>query len=316
MTKVITALTIMKQSPYKVGEPGKTYTITADDEALYRMYVAKNGSVAPIKAGQTITQYQAMQALLLASANNLADSLVIWNFGSMDAYLVAANDLVQSYGLTNTTVSDASGFSPQTTSTPSNMVVLGQKVLSDPVIASIVSQQEANIPGVGIVRNTNKLLTDKSVIGIKTGTTDEAGNCLLFAATHNVDETHSVTIIGVIMGQTSSPNVFRDSRALLDAAATHFAAVTVVPSGTVVGSVTSPWGQKTNLVTQQDLTVYAWKGKALQTSIKLSQVSTPLKAGQQIGSVELAQENTTQVAVVSQDSITAPSSMWRLQNVL
>jgi len=59
--------------------------------------------------------------------------------------------------------------------------------------------------GVGIIQNTNQLLGTDGVLGIKTGTTDEAGSCLLFAARYACRGRAKVTIVGVIMGDTSAP---------------------------------------------------------------------------------------------------------------
>jgi serine-type D-Ala-D-Ala carboxypeptidase (penicillin-binding protein 5/6) len=221
MAKVITALAIMEKQPFKAGQTGKTYTLTSKDVANYRAEVARNGSVIPVHEGMELTQYQAMQAMLVASANNMADTLVEKTFGSEEAYVSYASDMVQRMGLSRTVVADASGFSPATASTPSELVTIGIAALKNPVIAEIVAQPQAWIPGVGTIKNTNELLGADGVIGLKTGTTDQAGSCLLFAARYTAEDGRQVTIVGVIMGDTDT-RLFSDSRQLLASARQGF----------------------------------------------------------------------------------------------
>lgn len=215
MAKVITALAIMKKQPIKSGQSGPSYTITSRDVANYHAYVARGGSVLPVREGMVLTQYEAMQAMLLPSANNIADMLAERVFGSKEAYASYAQDMMDRMGLTQTNVADASGFSPQTTSTPSNLVEIGIAAMKDPVIAGIVAQSQAQIPSVGIVENTNKLLGVDGVIGLKTGTTAGAGNCLLFAARYSTRDGQGVMIVGVIMGDLDAATLFGDTRGLL-----------------------------------------------------------------------------------------------------
>lgn len=211
MAKIITALAVLKKHPLDTDQSGPVYTITPSDVADYRAYASKNGSVLPVKTGTTLTMYQALQAMLLPSANNMADLLAERTFGSEEAYIDYADTMLKTMGLTHTTITDASGFNSATVSTPSELVIIGIAALNNPVIAQIVAQQQALLPGVGLITNTNKLLGSNGVIGIKTGTTDEAGTCLLFAAKTDQQK----TIVGVIMGDTSENQLFTDSENLL-----------------------------------------------------------------------------------------------------
>jgi D-alanyl-D-alanine carboxypeptidase (penicillin-binding protein 5/6) len=73
MAKIITALVLLQASPLALNEEGKSFTITAEDVAIYNDYVKKSGSVLPVKVGDVMTEKQALQALLIGSANNIAD---------------------------------------------------------------------------------------------------------------------------------------------------------------------------------------------------------------------------------------------------
>lgn len=215
MAKVIVALAIMDKKPFKPGQAGQTYTLTAKDVANYRAEVARDGSAVPVYEGMQLTQYQALQIMLIASANNMAKTLAERTFGSEGAYVSYAENMLQRMGLSKTVVTDASGYSPETVSTPSELVAIGIAALKNPVIAEIVAQSEAQIPEIGTIKNTNELLGTDGVIGLKTGTTSEAGHCLLFAARYTDKSEQKVTIVGVIMGDTDAASLFSDSKRLL-----------------------------------------------------------------------------------------------------
>jgi D-alanyl-D-alanine carboxypeptidase (penicillin-binding protein 5/6) len=234
MAKVITALAIMEKQPFELGQEGQIYTITAEDIANMNAYIAESGSELPLLIGMELTQYQAMQRMLIASDNNMADLLVERIFGSKEAYVSYAQDMLQRMGLSQTVVADASGFSPDTASTSSELIAIGIAALQNPVIAEIVAQPQAQLPVIGTIQNTNELLGADGVIGIKTGTTDEAGHCLLFAARYAAGDGQEVTIVGVIMGDTNATSLFSDSRNLLASAKQGFGLVEAQPTGNVV----------------------------------------------------------------------------------
>ena len=225
MAKVITALAIMEKQPFNPGQEGQTYTIVKNDIARLNAYISEGGSVLPILIGMKFTQYQAMQRMLIASDNIMADILVERVFGSKEEYVTYARDMLKRMGLRQTVVADASGFSPATVSKPSELVAIGIAALKNPVIARIVAQQQAQIPVAGIIKNTNQLLGTDGIIGIKTGTTDKAGSCLLFAARYTAKDGQKGTIVGVIMGDTNHSNLYNDARNLLASAKKGFGIV-------------------------------------------------------------------------------------------
>ena len=314
LTKVITALVILDKVPYEAGSQGQSYTLTGSDAALASSYSAKNGVVLPVRSGQTITQHQEMQAMLISSANNIADSLAVHVFGSVDAYVTQANDFVKSKGLSRTVVADASGFSAQSISTPSELVLLGRLALQDTVIRSIVSQKEADLGDFGKVKTTNGLLAGQGVIGIKTGTTDEAGSCLLFASVHELEPAYKVTLIGVITGGTSAGSVIRDARALLAAASAQFSKAELAKAGTTAGTLTVSWGGSSNIVLSEDLAVYAWKGKAISPTVKLELPDNLGQAAQAAGYAEAAGSTSSRVQLVTSQALGQPPWLWRLRH--
>ncbi|MEV4259002.1 hypothetical protein AB0J52_38085, partial [Spirillospora sp. NPDC049652] len=84
---------------------------------------------------------------------------------------------------------------------------------------------EATVPGVGVVRNTNRLLAEPGVVGLKTGSSTPAGGALMWAA-HPASGDRSRLILGVVLRQgAGGPGLdakleaaFASSRRLLEAA--------------------------------------------------------------------------------------------------
>jgi len=200
IAKVITTLAILEKHPLKPGESGPNIDITEHDEQLYRDYVAKNGTVVLVKAGVPISERDALEAMLLPSANNIADTTAIWAFGSLKKYHDYANNMLKRYGLQDTTVGvDASGLDPSTKSTASDLVGIGEIALNNPTIAEIVKLKAAYIPYAGDIPNYNAMVTKYGFTGLKPGESIQAKNTLLFS-TDAVMNGKQQTIIGAILG--------------------------------------------------------------------------------------------------------------------
>nr|BFF14081.1 hypothetical protein GCM10025699_53840 [Microbacterium flavescens] len=202
ISKVISALVVLDSHPLDDGD-GPTITFDADDAALYDAYLARDGKVAPMPAGLRLTERQALEVSLIESANNYADALATWAFGSTDAYVAAADEWLDENGMTSTTVVEPTGMSPENTSTATDLLSLGRLALADPVVAEIVRTETTTIPGVGEIENSNELLGLDGVSGIKTGTLDEAGACLLFSADYTIAG-QDVTVVGVMLGERTT----------------------------------------------------------------------------------------------------------------
>jgi len=314
VAKIMTALAVARQKPLALDEQGATLTLTDSDVALYNHYVAIGGSAIAVEEGEELTQYQALQALLLPSANNIADTLVVWAFGSMDGYLDYGNKLTKSLELNDTHIADASGFSPQTVSTARDLVILGQAALAEPVIAQIISQKEANLPVEGIVRNTNQLIDQNGIIGIKTGNTDEAGGCFLFAATRHITDGQTVTVVGAIMGAATLGRAMSDANPLLTSADAGFGNVVAVHANQTVGYYDVPWGERVNIVAQKDVQVFTWKASPPKITVELQTVKAPQqKSKQNVGRVKAQTTTDNQEAnAVTQTTLPSPAWRWRL----
>jgi D-alanyl-D-alanine carboxypeptidase (penicillin-binding protein 5/6) len=136
----------------------------------------------------------------LPSADNMAWILARWDVGSQAAFAARMNAAARSLAMTGTSYTDPSGLDPSTTSTAADQVRLGMAAMQVPALAAITAESTAVVPVAGVVRNTNALLGRDGIVGLKTGSTQAAGGCLLVAAWQQVNE-HNILIVAATFGQ-------------------------------------------------------------------------------------------------------------------
>lgn len=316
--KVITALTVLDKKPLKTGEQGPTITLNDADVAFYNSYAANEGSLVPVVAGEQITEYQMLQAIMLPSANNIADSLAVWAFGSLTAYTMAANSYAAAHGMPNTHIgTDASGFSPTTTSTARDLSHLGMLAMNKPALAAIVGQETATgIPQTTLVKNVNSLLGTNNIVGVKTGNTDEAGGVFI-SASRVIIGGQPLTIVTTVVGSPTLFVALKDSLGLIRSAQSNFSAVTLARQGDVVGRYYLPWGGSMAAVASKNLSAHAWNGSGTEATIQLRPIAVTGQRGQNVGAITPKMSGAGPPASVDlRTSPTTPSFLWRLSHPL
>ncbi|TFD33341.1 D-alanyl-D-alanine carboxypeptidase family protein [Cryobacterium cryoconiti] len=310
ITKIVTALVLLEEKPLTGKEPGPDITFTEDDVDIYYDVLAEDGSVAPVSAGLVLSQREAFEAMLLPSANNYSISLAIWAYGSMDAYLAAADSWLAEKGLADTSVADTSGLSPASVSSPDDLVEIGELALANPVLASIVKMETSDLPGIGTVVNTNKLLGTHGVTGLKTGTTDEAGACLLYSAEFTVGG-ETITLVGVMLGGDTHTELNESIVDLLDSVEPGFREVTLADKGAAYASYGTQWGQTSRAVAAESASAVVWSDTPI-TAVPTARPVTLGEAGDEAGAVDFQVGSTTvSVPLVLEGELTDPGPAWR-----
>jgi serine-type D-Ala-D-Ala carboxypeptidase (penicillin-binding protein 5/6) len=200
VAKVMTAYLVLRDHPLGRGEGGPTITLTDADVADTDRRRAQQESIVPVAAGERLTERQALQALLLPSANNIAVVLARWDAGSVDRFVARMNATARSLGMTHTRYTDPSGYDDTTVSTAADQVRIVEQAMRVSAFASIVATPSATLPVAGTVRNTDTLLGYDGFVGVKTGSDDAAGGCFAFRAIRWIDGRRT-TITGVVLGQ-------------------------------------------------------------------------------------------------------------------
>ncbi len=219
----MTAYVVLRDHPLRLGEDGPTVTLTDADVADTDRRRRQRESVVSIAAGEQLTERQALQALLLPSANNIAAVLARWDAGSVDRFVARMNAAARSLGMTHTRYTDPSGYDDATVSTAADQVRLVDRTMRLPVFASIVAMPSATLPVAGTVHNTNTLLGRNGFVGVKTGSTAAAGGCFAFRAIRWIHGQRT-TITGVVLGQPGLAAAFAAADAMVDRITGHRAA--------------------------------------------------------------------------------------------
>ncbi|HXL18456.1 MAG TPA: D-alanyl-D-alanine carboxypeptidase, partial [Streptosporangiaceae bacterium] len=252
VAKVMTALVVLADKPLAPGATGPNLIISDQDVATYRADAADQQSVVPVEAGETLSEFQALEALLIPSGNNIAETLARWDAGSVSAFVSKMNQRATALHLTHTTFADPAGVSLQTVSTPTDLVALGMAAMRQEVLAQIVNLPQTTLPVAGTLYNVNGALGQSGIIGIKTGSGLNSGANFLFAATAAVDG-GQVTLYGCVMGQPTLDAAFSAAKALIAAMKNAVVVRQVVSRNDVVGAYSTAWGSNADLVATADV---------------------------------------------------------------
>ncbi|MGC5171813.1 D-alanyl-D-alanine carboxypeptidase family protein [Microbacterium sp. DT81.1] len=314
ITKVVTALLVLDEMPLAVGEEGPEYRFTDRDMTAYWQYRSDDESALEVPVGGTLSQYQLLEGMLIGSANNYADHLAAAIWPSDAVFARAANDWLRLHGVPGITIADPTGIDSRNAASPEALLPLAQRAMSNPVIAEIVAKTAVDLPGAGLVENTNGLLTDAGVKGIKTGSLREDWN-LLSAKDIMIGET-PVRLYAAVLGQPDDEERLAASRALYAELEASLQSFPSVVSGTAVGTVTTEWGSDVDIRTAADAEVVLWNGGIGSTTTSFS-LGEARGEGDEVGTLSVSGPlDSDSTTVVLADDIEGPSAWWRLTHPL
>lgn len=151
------------------------------------------GSSMHLFAGQNITVRELVTGLMMRSGNDAAVAIAEHLAGSVEEFVKQMNAKAQALGAVNTHFQNPHGLTaPSHYSTAFDLAWIARYALINPLFAEVVSTRETTIDWFDRrgkekdvnLRNTNKLLWMlEDADGVKTGTTGEAGPCLVSSAT-------------------------------------------------------------------------------------------------------------------------------------
>ncbi|WUE96865.1 D-alanyl-D-alanine carboxypeptidase [Streptomyces sp. NBC_00490] len=320
VAKVMTAYVILRDHPLKSGAAGPKIKIDQTAEAQSK---AGQESTVNVTAGDSISQREALESILIASANNVARLLARWDAGSEKAFVEKMNAAAEDLGMTNTTYTDPSGLNNTTVSTAVDQVKLGKKAMEEPAFREVAAMMSYDdYKGVNH-SNWNQIVGKNNVVGIKTGTTTSALGNLLFAAKKEVNgETR--TIVGAVVRQpaggventilsaalTSGDQLIRAAQGALESA-------TILKKGDVVGYVDDGVGGKTPVVATKDVTAVGWSGLTVKLTFAADDVPHTAKAGTKVGTLTVgdASAGAVKVPVALQKDLVEPGFTDKLTRI-
>ncbi|MFF7470808.1 serine hydrolase [Streptomyces sp. NPDC008092] len=319
VAKVMTAYIVLRDHPLKSGAAGPKIKI---DQAAQDQANAGQESTVDVTAGDSVTQREALESILIASANNVARLLARWDAGSEKAFVAKMNATAKKLGMTNTTYTDPSGLTDSTVSTAVDQVKLAKAAMaSEPSFREVAAMMSYDdYKGVNH-SNWNQLVGHNDVVGIKTGTTTSALGNLVFAAKKTVGgETR--TVIGAVLRQPASAAAdnsiltaaLNAGDKLIRAAQGALKSATIYKKGDVVGYVDDGLGGRTPVVATEDVTAVGWSGLKVRLSFAPEKVPHTAKAGTKVGTLTVGDGSgsAVQVPVALEKDLAEPGFTSRL----
>jgi len=317
VTKVMTALVVLKDKPLATGQDGPIITMTEEDVRAYQVDLQSQQSVVKVEAGETLTELQVLEGMLIPSANNLAETIARWDVGSATAFVGKMNDQAAALHMTHTRFSDTSGASPGSVSTPTDLLALGMTAMQDPVLATIVAMEQVELPVAGVVYNVNAALAHEGIFGIKTGSGLDSGANFLFAANASIDN-HTIVVYGCVMGQPTLAAAFTAAENLISAVSSGLHVQRVVQKHDTVAIYNTAWGEQSDVVSLFDVDLVEWPGMVLRERLdaRTLSVDRPLPPYTRAGSLHLTLgDYDVDVGLATFDQLYPPGRFWRLTRV-
>ncbi|MBU0494508.1 MAG: D-alanyl-D-alanine carboxypeptidase [Chloroflexi bacterium] len=198
LTKVMTALLALDEGQ---GALTETVRIPAG--------IQTPGTSAGLAPGEALTLEDLLYGLLLPSGNDAARAVALHIGGTEEAFVAQMNARAASLQMTGTHFANPHGLDdPTHLSTATDLLILTRAALRYPTFAHIVATPTYAVAG-HEWENRNQLLTQyPGADGVKTGTTDAAGECLIASASRDGHR-----LIAIVLGSTDR---YADAQALLD----------------------------------------------------------------------------------------------------
>lgn len=203
LTKLMTALTIMQNH-----SPDETVIINSNLPDL-----SPDDQKINLVAGSRFKLSELMKAMLIYSANDVANALAIWDSGSIENFTNKMNQNAKIWGMNNSSFSNPSGLDNQANlSSAGDLIKISAILLHNEKFRNIINTQKSVIYDLDgnsyPITTTNQLLNLPYIYGIKTGFTTQAGECLILLAKKEDNE-----IITIVL---NSPERFTESKNMVN----------------------------------------------------------------------------------------------------
>ncbi|WP_455750336.1 D-alanyl-D-alanine carboxypeptidase [Streptomyces albogriseolus] len=320
VAKVMTAYVILRDHPLKSGAEGPKIPVDALAE---QQSDAGQESTVNVTKGDAISEREAIEAILIASANNVARLLARWDAGSEEAFVDKMNKAAEDLGMSDTTYTDPSGLNDTTVSTAVDQVKLARAAMEQPVFREVAAMMEYVDYKGEKHGNWNRLVGRDDVVGIKTGTTTSALGNLSFAAKKDVDG-EVYRIVGAVLRQpeggednTILSGALDAGHQLILAGQDALRAETILKKGAVVGYADDGLGGHTPVVVTEDVKAVGWAGLEVKLTFAGTELPHTAKAGTEVGTLTVGdgKNGAVKVPVALKDDLVEPGFTDKLTRV-
>ena len=307
LTKIMTALLVLEA--VDSGQLSLDQQITATESAMEGL--AADGSTAGIQAGEILTVEQLLQCMLIVSANEACNILAEQVSGSVDAFVDAMNAKAADLGCEDTHFVNATGLhDSQHYTTAWDLYRITAEAMTHEDFMRICDTARATIPATNLSEERNLYTTNYLIDtwrslgyiygnahGIKTGSTDEAGHCLVSSAADGDLSLVSVALGGDRVtledGEIRTYSFF-DTREMFKWAFANFSYQTVLEEAELVKEVSVALSKVDHVSVHPaaDVELLLPKGTdpaSLERTLDLeSPVDAPVTEGQALGTLSLS----------------------------
>ena len=319
ITKVMSALLVLEAVDR--GQLRMEQEVTATQSAMKGM--VEDGSTADIKVGETLTVEQLLYCMLVVSANETCNILGEAVAGTVDAFVEKMNQRAQELGCVNTHFANTTGLTQSGHySSAWDIYLITREAMKHDTFMTIVNTKAYTVPATNMtdkereLHSTNALISNwrmtgylySGAQGIKTGSTDAAGLCLVSSAVRG-----SRTLISVVLGceevktETGGTRVesFSETARMFDWGFDNFSTRTVLEENELIREVPVALSNEVSTVAVHP----AYTAEAvLPNDLELDQlervvtlnaesVDAPVAAGDALGSITIRYDGTDYVTV-------------------
>lgn len=313
--KLVAVLATLDSLPLPDEGAGPGIPIGPADYTDYLKYSGEGSRALQVSPGETWTERDVVRAVLLASSNNHADTLVRWAFGGVEPYVAAANDWLAENGFESTRVDDATGLSGENVGTAEELTRLVALALADTEVAEMFDGSATPVSGARNVPDIAAHLESEGVRSISRSFTDQAGLCLLFTAEiPGAEGDEPRRIVGAMLRMPDYETLDPAVLAALESTIAAAQPITVITSGTTYAVVEAPWGDRGELVASTTRSAVAWGTALGEASVTVEPFATAAK-GRNVGRVAVPSA-TGEIASPLELSadIRDPGPLWRLSH--
>ncbi|MDQ5829643.1 MAG: D-alanyl-D-alanine carboxypeptidase [Actinomycetota bacterium] len=212
--------------------------------------------------------------------------------GSVDVFVEEMNAQASSMGLKNTHFEDPAGLDASGHySSTRDLATIARAAMEHPTFADIVDTEEATISTqnreIEFFNTNNLLYAYEPANGVKTGTSPQAGPCLVASATEG-DESY----IAVVLDAAGEEYRFDAARTALEYSFDNYEREPLARKGEVYEEIQPPFRREKSvgLVAAKDIPGPAGPGLEVERRVTAKEVPPAAKAGQELGTVEVLVE--------------------------
>lgn len=256
ITKVMTALLALEA--VERGELRMDQVITASETAFFDMIA--DGSTAGIKAGEQMPLKDLLYCMMLVSANEACNIVAEAVDGSVSAFVERMNARARELGCQNTHFVNTHGLhNGDHYTTAWDIYLIAREALKNENFMTICNTLAYDVPATNMsasreLHTSNSLISNWRILGylypgaegIKTGTTDQAGHCLVSSAVRA--GRRLVCVVLGCEGRGTDIKTYTDSAALYDYGFDNFSTKTILSDDELIAEVPVELSKETNYV--------------------------------------------------------------------